>query len=99
MKLATLRTGDARRRDGRLVVVSRDLSRMLDAEAVAPTLQAALDDWSAGHEGWYRRAMLRWLLPFAALSLAACHLALGLDDYTKGAAVSAASTSRPRWRW
>lgn len=37
--------------------------------------------------------MLRSLLPFAALSLAACHLALGLDDYTKGAAVSAASTS------
>lgn len=43
MKLATLRDGS---RDGRLVVVSRDLSRAIDASAVAPTLQAALDDWS-----------------------------------------------------
>ncbi|HLN09638.1 MAG TPA: fumarylacetoacetate hydrolase family protein, partial [Xanthobacteraceae bacterium] len=34
-------------RDGRLVVVSRDLSRMVDASAVAATLQAALDDWDA----------------------------------------------------
>ena len=43
MKLASLRHG----RDGRLVVVSRDLSRCADATAVAPTLQAALDDWDA----------------------------------------------------
>ncbi len=41
MKLATLKDG----RDGRLVVVSRDLSHQLDASAVAATLQAALDDW------------------------------------------------------
>ena len=41
MKLASLAGG----RDGRLVVVSRDLSRMLPADGVAPTLQAALDDW------------------------------------------------------
>jgi fumarylacetoacetate (FAA) hydrolase len=41
MKLASLKHG----RDGRLVVVSRDLSRAADASAVAPTLQAALDDW------------------------------------------------------
>lgn len=41
MKLASLKSG----RDGRLVVVSRDLSRCADASAVAPTLQAALDDW------------------------------------------------------
>lgn len=46
MKLATLPTTGARRRDGRLVVVSRDLARMLPAEGIAPTLQAALDDWS-----------------------------------------------------
>lgn len=46
MKLATLRVADARHRDGRLVVVSRDLSRSLTADGVAPTLQAALDDWS-----------------------------------------------------
>jgi len=43
MKLASLKGG----RDGRLVVVSRDLSRAADASAVAPTLQAALDDWDA----------------------------------------------------
>lgn len=42
MKLATLRDGT---RDGRLVVVSRDLTRCTDARRVAPTLQAALDDW------------------------------------------------------
>jgi fumarylacetoacetate (FAA) hydrolase len=41
MKLASLKGG----RDGRLVVVSRDLSRCADASAVAPTLQAALDNW------------------------------------------------------
>jgi fumarylacetoacetate (FAA) hydrolase len=43
MKLATLKGG----RDGRLVVVSRDLARCLDASSIAPTLQAALDDWSS----------------------------------------------------
>ena len=43
MKLASLKGG----RDGRLVVVSRDLSRCADASAVAPTLQAALDEWDA----------------------------------------------------
>jgi fumarylacetoacetate (FAA) hydrolase len=43
MKLATLRNGT---RDGRLVVVSRDVTRSADASRIAPTLQAALDDWS-----------------------------------------------------
>lgn len=43
MKLATLKGG----RDGRLVVVSHDLSRCLAADDVAPTLQAALDDWKS----------------------------------------------------
>lgn len=43
MKLATLSSNV---RDGRLVVVSRDLSRAVDAVNVAPTLQAALDRWS-----------------------------------------------------
>jgi len=42
MKLASLKDG----RDGRLVVVSRDLSRCLPAGDVAPTLQAALDSWT-----------------------------------------------------
>lgn len=41
MKLASLNEG----RDGRLVVVSRDLSRYLPANPIAPTLQTALDDW------------------------------------------------------
>ena len=43
MKLASLKGG----RDGRLVVVSRDLTHAADASAVAPTLREALDDWSA----------------------------------------------------
>jgi fumarylacetoacetate (FAA) hydrolase len=43
VKLATLRNG---RRDGRLVVVSRDLTRYTDASFLVPTLQAALDDWA-----------------------------------------------------
>ncbi|MBT8102839.1 MAG: fumarylacetoacetate hydrolase family protein [Gammaproteobacteria bacterium] len=41
MKLASLKSG----RDGQLVVVSRDLTRCMPATDVAPTLQAALDDW------------------------------------------------------
>lgn len=43
MKLATLADGT---RDGRLVVVSRDLAYASDARSIAPTLQAALDDWA-----------------------------------------------------
>jgi fumarylacetoacetate (FAA) hydrolase len=43
MKLATLRDGS---RDGKLVVVSTDLTHYLDAAPAAPTLQAALDDWA-----------------------------------------------------
>ncbi|MGB3831864.1 MAG: fumarylacetoacetate hydrolase family protein [Mesorhizobium sp.] len=43
MKLATLKDGT---RDGRLVVVSRDLTRCTDASFLARTLQAALDDWT-----------------------------------------------------
>ncbi|WP_443971384.1 fumarylacetoacetate hydrolase family protein [Sphingobium sp. CR28] len=43
MKLASLKHG----RDGRLIVVSDDLSHYVEAGAAAPTLQAALDDWAA----------------------------------------------------
>jgi len=43
MKLASLKGG----RDGRLVVVSRDLAWFTDAWHIAPTLQAALDRWAA----------------------------------------------------
>lgn len=42
MKLATLKDGT---RDGKLVVVSRDLTRATEAFNIAPTLQRALDDW------------------------------------------------------
>ncbi|MFC5758530.1 fumarylacetoacetate hydrolase family protein [Rhizobium sp. GCM10022189] len=42
MKLATLKDST---RDGRLVVVSRDLTRCCDVAHIARTLQAALDDW------------------------------------------------------
>lgn len=41
MKLASLKHG----RDGKLVVVSNDLAWCTDAGHIAPTLQAALDDW------------------------------------------------------
>jgi fumarylacetoacetate (FAA) hydrolase len=43
MKLATLKRGG---RDGRLALVSRDLTRCLLVPGIAPTLQAALDDWA-----------------------------------------------------
>ncbi|WP_295800183.1 fumarylacetoacetate hydrolase family protein [uncultured Microbulbifer sp.] len=42
MKLASLKNG----RDGKLVVVSDDLTRMASAAEIAPTLQSALDDWA-----------------------------------------------------
>ncbi len=41
MKLASRKGG----RDGTLVVVSRDLTRQVAASGIAPTLQAALDNW------------------------------------------------------
>lgn len=43
MRLATRRDGT---RDGALVVVSADGERLLPASGIAPTLQAALEDWS-----------------------------------------------------
>ena len=42
MKLATLNDGS---RDGKLVVVSKDLTRYCGADNIASTLQAALDNW------------------------------------------------------
>ena len=44
MKLATLKNGT---RDGRLVVVSRDLARAVDAASIASTMQFALEHWAA----------------------------------------------------
>src|SRR6202140_1151521 len=42
MKLATLKDGS---RDGTLALVSRDLVRAIAVPEIAPTLQAALDEW------------------------------------------------------
>lgn len=41
MKLASLKDG----RDGRLIIVSKDMSRGISAGDIAQTLQAALDNW------------------------------------------------------
>ncbi|WP_439106674.1 fumarylacetoacetate hydrolase family protein [Congregibacter sp.] len=41
MKLASYKSG----RDGRLMIVAKDLKTCCDATGIAPTLQAALDDW------------------------------------------------------
>lgn len=51
MKLASLKYG----RDGRLIVVSKDLGSYVSAQNVAPTMQAALDNW---HESESRLAAL-----------------------------------------
>ncbi len=42
MKLGTLKNGT---RDGELVIVNRKLTEYVSAGGIAPTLQAALDDW------------------------------------------------------
>ena len=46
MKLATLRNGT---RDGRLVVVSRDLARAVDAAPVVSSLRQAIERWDEVH--------------------------------------------------
>jgi fumarylacetoacetate (FAA) hydrolase len=43
MKLGSLKEGG---RDGTLIVVSRDLTRAVQATGIAPTMQRALEDWS-----------------------------------------------------
>lgn len=43
MKLASLKSG----RDGKLIVVSRDLKTAVSAEPIAQTMQQLLDDWDA----------------------------------------------------
>jgi fumarylacetoacetate (FAA) hydrolase len=56
MKLASLKSD----LDGELVVVSRDLKKMRRVPEIAPTLQAAFDDWAAVKsclEQAYRRLM------------------------------------------
>ena len=44
MKLATLKDGT---RDGKLIVVARDLSVAVNAQAIADTMQAVFDDWES----------------------------------------------------
>jgi fumarylacetoacetate (FAA) hydrolase len=51
VKLGSLKSGG---RDGALIVVSSDLSRAAPAREVAPTLQAALDDWDRSQGGLRR---------------------------------------------
>ncbi|WP_209348196.1 fumarylacetoacetate hydrolase family protein [Pontixanthobacter sp. CEM42] len=54
MKLATLKDGT---RDGKLVVVSKDITRYCAADNIAPTMQYALDNWdevSPNLEALYR---------------------------------------------
>ncbi len=53
VKLATLRRGG---RDGRLVIVSRDLKYCQLVPGIAPTLQAALDDWATARPKLAERA-------------------------------------------
>jgi fumarylacetoacetate (FAA) hydrolase len=49
MKLATIKDGS---RDGRLVVVSRDLRRAVGAGSIAPTMQFAIEHW-----GWVSKPL------------------------------------------
>jgi len=51
MKLATLKNGT---REGRLVVVSRDLAQAVSAESVVPTMRDAVDDWAKAEPGLQR---------------------------------------------
>ena len=75
MILASLRRGG---RDGRLVIVSRDLRRCVPVPGIAPTLQAALDDWQSVEPRLAARAALLEaqpgnadVLPFDAAQCAA----------------------------
>jgi fumarylacetoacetate (FAA) hydrolase len=48
MKLATLHNGT---RDGRLVVVSRDLTQAVEVKTLAPTMQHAIEHWATVQPG------------------------------------------------
>jgi fumarylacetoacetate (FAA) hydrolase len=73
MKLGSLKEGG---RDGTLIVVSRELKSAVKAGDIAPTLQAALDDWSRAAPRLYAvsevvnagRARGAFALDFAALA-------------------------------
>ena len=72
MKLASLKHG----RDGKLVVVSDDLAWCADAAPIAPTLQAALDEWD------------RLLPALQALSLDVRNQAIPLERFHEHAAAA-----------
>ncbi|NIP17856.1 MAG: FAA hydrolase family protein [Xanthomonadales bacterium] len=69
MKLASLKSGG---RDGTLVVVDSPLDRYVPAGAIAPTLQAALDDW--------QQAAPRLNALYANLEAGHCEDARALDE-------------------
>jgi fumarylacetoacetate (FAA) hydrolase len=74
MKLATLKNNT---RDGRLVVVSKDLTLAVEVPDVAATLQQALDNWETCHaalQDYYVRlnnGKINNALPFRTQSIAA----------------------------
>lgn len=68
MKLASSKAGG---RDGSLIVVSRDLTQAVPADAIAATLQQALDDW--------QRAAPRLNALFAQLQAGTASSAFALD--------------------
>lgn len=68
MKLGSLKEGG---RDGRLIVVSRDLAQAVSADGIAATLQQALDDW--------QRAAPRLNALFAQLQAGTATGAFALD--------------------
>jgi fumarylacetoacetate (FAA) hydrolase len=80
VKLASLKSG----RDGRLVVVSRDLAWCAPADAIAPTLQAALDHWD-------------WCAPF--LEALASSLELGAVPRDRFHEHAAASPLPRAYQW
>ena len=69
MKLATLKNGH---RDGALYLVNRDLSLAVSAQDIAPTLQAALEDWS--------RAAVLLSTRYDELNTGRCHDVLAFDS-------------------
>ena len=82
MKLATLKNGT---RDGKLVVVSRDLTHYVDASSIVPTLQAALDDWKK-----YKTE----LESLRALTYRACELYVGGQDVLELASMAKLKAGR-----
>jgi fumarylacetoacetate (FAA) hydrolase len=81
MKLASRRQG----RDGALLVVARDLATAVDATAVAPTLQAALDDWD--------RVLPALARLYSQLNAGTASGAFALDEATLDAPLPRA------WQW